>query len=426
MNCCYYTITEVFDFGPHISKVILDIGEPLSGAALSCDQFSVHVERCSTKGEDFIWPVFMGEKPDDSMSGNREITRLYPSDQDGNPSENGTCLTLELYCDPRLGIGSIIRFDGIFNVYVKVSYTITQDKPLTLASGKVLKNMIFNEDGGNRILYGEWLQTAHFPDLPHPLSCVYYEPEVADDEKIPLIIWLHGAGEGGAEPSIAAIGNKVVNLISPEIQALFGGKTYLLAPQCTTMWMDDGSGEYTNSGISMYTESLEALIDSFVKSHPHIDQSRIYLGGCSNGGFMTMRMLLRNPKRYAAAFPVCEALYDAAISDDEIQTLAGIPIWLVHSMNDPVVKPEDYVLPTYQRIMAAGASDVHFTYYDQIVDQTGLYKDENGNPYEYIGHWAWIPMLNNECTTDFDGSSVMVNGKPASILEWLAAHQKQL
>jgi hypothetical protein len=76
--------------------------------------------------------------------------------------------------------------------------------------------------------------------------------------------------------------------------------------------------------------------------------------------------------------------------------------------------------------MAAGASDVHFTYYDQIVDQTGLYKDENGNPYEYIGHWAWIPMLNNECTTDFDGSPVMVNGKPASILEWLAAHQKQL
>jgi predicted peptidase len=290
----------------------------------------------------------------------------------------------------------------------------------------VLENMVFDQDGGNRIIYGEWLQTAHYADLPHPLSCVYYEPEVTKEEKIPLIIWLHGAGEGGAEPAIAAVGNKVVNLISPKMQSIFGGKAYLLAPQSPTMWMDDGSGEYTNSGISMYAESLETLIDSFVKSHPSIDQSRIYLGGCSNGGFMTMRMLLYNPNRYAAAFPVCEALYDQAITDDEIRTLAGIPIWFVHSKNDPVVKPEDYVLPTYHRIRAANASDVHMTYYDRIVDQTGLYKDEDGNPYEYIGHWAWIPMLNNECTTDFDGSPVMVNGKPASILEWLASHKKQL
>ena len=90
------------------------------------------------------------------------------------------------------------------------------------------------------------------------------------DEKIPLIIWLHGAGEGGQEPPIAAIGNKVVNLISPKVQKIFGGKTYLLAPQAPTMWMDDGSGEYTKDGSSKYTEVLDALIGAFVDAHPQI------------------------------------------------------------------------------------------------------------------------------------------------------------
>ncbi len=33
----YKTITEVFDFGPHISKVILHVGRSLKGAKLSED-----------------------------------------------------------------------------------------------------------------------------------------------------------------------------------------------------------------------------------------------------------------------------------------------------------------------------------------------------------------------------------------------------
>ena len=35
MNGTYYTITEVFDFGPHISKIILDYGKSMKGAAPS-------------------------------------------------------------------------------------------------------------------------------------------------------------------------------------------------------------------------------------------------------------------------------------------------------------------------------------------------------------------------------------------------------
>ncbi len=424
MHNCYSTITEVFDFGPHISRVILHTDRSLKGAVLTTDMFTVSVKRTAVQGEDYEWPLFMGKKLDFPMEGTREITGIYPSDEQGNPREDGTCITLEMYCDPREGLGAIMRFNGTFNVFVNVAYTITQTKPIVLEDA-VLEDMVFDQDGGNRVIYGEWLQKETLPHPEIPLSYVYYSPETEKDEKIPLIIWLHGAGEGGEDTPVAAIGNKVVNLISPDIQALFGGKTYLLAPQCPTMWMDDGKGIYTNSGVSRYTDPLEKLITSFIEAHPDIDPGRIYLGGCSNGGFMTMRMLLNNPKRYAAAFPVCEAMYDKALTEEDIQTLANIPIWFTHSKIDPVVKPEDYVVPTYKRLIAAGAKDVHFTYWDKVVDSTGKYVEKDGSPYEYNGHWSWIPMLNNECRADYDGKPVLLNGKPVSILEWLAAHKKE-
>ncbi|MCI6004754.1 MAG: hypothetical protein SOY73_09855 [Blautia sp.] len=35
------------------------------------------------------------------------------------------------------------------------------------------------------------------------------------------------------------------------------------------------------------------------------------------------------------------------------------------------------------------------------------------------------PMLDNRCTEDFDGIPVTIDGKPVTILEWLAAHRKE-
>ena len=117
----YKTITEVFDFGPHISKVILHVGRSLKGAKLNENQFRVSVKRTAMSGEDFAWPVFMGEKPDDSMKGTRRITDLYVSDAEGCRVEDGEYITLCMYCDPREGLGSIIRFDGNFNVTVNTA-----------------------------------------------------------------------------------------------------------------------------------------------------------------------------------------------------------------------------------------------------------------------------------------------------------------
>ena len=256
-----------------------------------------------------------------------------------------------------------------------------------------------------------------------PLNYGYFVPQTGNGKR-PLIIWLHGAGEGGQDPTVAYAGNKVTNLATEEIQKKFGG-AYLLVPQTPTFWLNDGSGQYGRSGKSMYTEALKALIDEFIeKNDAAIDRNRIYIGGDSNGGFMTMRMTVNYPDFFAGVFPVCEALYDERISDQDIENIKNVPIWFTHAKNDPVVKPEETVVPTYERLIKAGAKNVHFTFWDKITDLHGLFVDENGEPFEYIGHFAWIPMLNDDCKVDYDEKPVVVDGKEVTLLDWLALQHK--
>ena len=86
-----------------------------------------------------------------------------------------------------------------------------QERAAEILLDGTLEGMVFHQNDGNRTLYGDLLKTGSFAHPRTPLSYVYYEPETADGQKHPLIIWLHGAGEGGMEPAIAATGNKVAS-----------------------------------------------------------------------------------------------------------------------------------------------------------------------------------------------------------------------
>ena len=423
MGFTYRTITEALDFAPNVTKIILPVGKCLKGAVLDPTQFSVAAKRIFNKPKDFVWPKFMGEKPEDALKGKRAIESLYVSDLEGNPQDDGNCITLNMVCAPMDSLGSTLLYDGSFNRLVEVKHEIVQTKPITTDEG-ILSGLVFDQLGGDRLVYGEWLKFGTFEHPDATLGYAHYEPEHTENEKLPLVIWLHGAGEGGTDPIIAAIGNKVVNFLNPEMQAFFGGRAALLCPQTPTMWMNDGTGQYTKDGSSMYVDALDALIDAYLDARDWIDRDRVYIGGCSNGGFMTMKMLIHTPEKYAAAYPVCEALADKAITDEQIKSIADKPIWFTHAKTDTTVPPEHFVVPTYKRLIEAGAENVHFTFWDKVEDLSGKYKKPNGEPHEYYGHWSWIYTLNNECKLDFDGEPVLVNGKPVGIIEWLANQKR--
>ncbi len=393
----YRTVTVVTDDGAKIAKLICHLPQALAIGQVHPEQFNVFVARKSPTGDVLQLPTAFFSRETAPAAGYRSVTAAYTSDETGCPVALGDWLTLELDLNDRQA-GAIAQVE-MKNHFVQCDYRVTQ-----LASIGSVSGMVFDEFAGDLCPQTARWQNAKPGPEGAPLQYGYFTPDAAGER--PLIIWLHGAGEGGNDPRVAYMGNNVVNLSSPEIQAYFGG-AYVLAPQTPTFWMNDGSGTYGRTSRSIYVAALKALIDGFVAEHP-IDRARIYIGGCSNGGFMTMRMLVDFPGYFAGAFPMCEAFYDENLSDGQIAQLARERIWFVHAMTDMVVSPEETSVPTYKRLMAAGAQNVHFNY---INDRP---------PFQMVNHGCWVPGLADRVTQDFDGSGVLCGGKAVTLFQWLA------
>lgn len=100
-------------------------------------------------------------------------------------------------------------------------------------------------------------------------------------QKAPLVVYLHGAGEGkgatqGEGATRAYIGNRVTAISQAQIQRYFGGFAWVLVPQSPTFWMDNGVEQLGHSNQSIYSPVLKALIDEFVAEHAdRIDTDRI-------------------------------------------------------------------------------------------------------------------------------------------------------
>ena len=428
MGGLYYQYIDVTDFGPYITKLILAMPRPVGGTELGADKFSVYVTIRDKKGDVVELPKSFIERDEFVQStGYRVVTDAYPSDEKGNRMDTESrFVTLDLAFGPAYKCSSAIAADfkninGHEN-YTVSDYAVTQISEIGEGDDQ-LKGLTFDKCAGVFNPKKDRFLESVSDDKENPLRYGYFVPDLKGGRK-PLIVWLHGAGEGGDETCISYSGNKVTELTEDWVQKKFGG-AFIFSPQCPTMWLDDGSGEYGDSGNSIYVKPLKDAIDSFIEKFEFaIDTDRIYVGGDSNGGFMTMRMIMDYPDFFAAAFPICEAMLDERITDDHINRMKDLPIWFTHAANDPVVVPNKYVLPTYDRLMKAGAKNVHFTYWDKIMDLHMGFKDENGNPYEYMGHFAWIPMLNDDCKVDFDKKPVVVDGREVTLMDWLALQKK--
>lgn len=380
----YKIIVNGYDWGPAVDKIIVTLDKQVD--EINPNLFSV----VETKK----WYT-----PNPSENFDRTITNAYLSDEKGNKvSKASKSFVLELKVSPSEGSPFLYDIQKGLNNWINSYYlTVSLSKGKSLKSGKDLINKVSIDTKYTEKLMPEVekFQSSKFTSDNITLSYASYSPK-KDTGKNPLVIWLHGMGEGGTDTSIALLGNKVTALISDETQKMLKN-AYVLVPQAPTFWMDNGSGDISKfDGTSKYDNVLISLIKDFVKNNPDIDESKIIVGGCSNGGFMTMRLLFKNPQYFSAAYPVCEPYTDKFISDQMINSIKHIPIWFSLAINDPVVLPMLNELPTFERLAKAGAKDIHMSLFPSVKDTSGLYKDSNGEPYEYNGHWSWIYTFNNE------------------------------
>ncbi|CAH0148706.1 hypothetical protein SRABI76_00737 [Microbacterium oxydans] len=197
-------------------------------------------------------------------------------------------------------------------------------------------------------------------DEPTPVDTLRYLvhlPEDYDadpDRRWPLVLFLHGAGERGADLDRAA-------LHGPPKLADAGHEFpfVLVTPQCaeSSQWVAELS-------------TLSGLLDEVVAAH-RIDAARISVTGLSMGGYGTWSMAVRYPDRFAAIAPICGGLWLQSAAP-----IRSLPVWAFHGDADdvvPIAATDDIVTE-----LRSLGGDVRFTRYPGVGHDS--WTETYGNP----------------------------------------------
>jgi predicted peptidase len=158
----------------------------------------------------------------------------------------------------------------------------------------------------------------------------FMRPPVDTLKKVPLVIFLHGAGERGNDNALQLV-NGAKNFATDSIREKY--PCFVLVPQCAKIfqWVETDwrlPSHVMPEKPSVYLSRTMLLVDSLIKNL-NIDTSRIYITGLSMGGFGTWDAICRWPNKFAAAVPVCGG-GDTA----KAVIIKDIPIWAFHGEVD--------------------------------------------------------------------------------------------
>ncbi len=148
-----------------------------------------------------------------------------------------------------------------------------------------------------------------------------------NNNKYPIVIFLHGIGERGTTSTDPAKLKSSVETVAKVGLAKYikYGSQYpfiVISPQL-------------KSSYGTWPANYVMDVLNHVKKYLRIDEERIYITGLSLGGFGTWTTLAAYPKVFAAAVPICSggnALSKACVIANE-----NIPLWAFHGTGDNVV-----------------------------------------------------------------------------------------
>ncbi len=186
------------------------------------------------------------------------------------------------------------------------------------------------------------------------------------NQEYPLIFLLHGAGERGSDNQSQLVHGGALFLKDSIRQAF---PAIVVFPQCplTSFWsnvefkMDSVSREFifsANKPPTIAMDLLQQLLQKTLKDYK-VKKKQVYVGGLSMGGMGTFEIVRRNPKLFAAAFPICGG-GDPSTAED----MKKVKWWVFHGAIDAVVPPK------YSQIMVdalkAVNADVQFSLYPNV------------------------------------------------------------
>lgn len=246
----------------------------------------------------------------------------------------------------------------------------------------------------------------------------FYSPIQKDlTKKYPLVIWLHGMGDG-AEHDTNITKSNISYWTSDEFQSRFesAGGAFIFVPRS----LEEDMNYWGDNLI----EPLKAAIDSFIRDNQdNVDLSRIYVGGYSMGGKMTLKMAVAYPEMFAAIFPICPAWSPA---DSYLENIKDIPTWIVSSKKDPLVNYYLGVTPLWNHLtaMTTVAEDCRFSTLTTVCYEDGTKTSSS--------HHSWFAVNHDLFASDGGDYHYMstINGKgeevklayPDGMISWLDSH----
>ena len=190
--------------------------------------------------------------------------------------------------------------------------------------------------------------------------CVY-EPSAeafaSAGGKVPLVLFLHGAGERGGD-NVSQLKNAIKKVVYDGSDSLFMDAV-VLAPQCPSgaQWVDTpwADGNYTLEEVaeSQEMQKVVSLVEYYAGLR-YIDADRIYVIGLSMGGFGTWDLLARHGDLFAAGVPIC-----GGGPTDAVESLKEMPIYTFHGTADGTV-PYGGTQAMVRAIEAAGGDRIRF------------------------------------------------------------------
>ena len=272
------------------------------------------------------------------------------------------------------------------------------------------------EELQEQFIYGEGPETDGYT-----IDYRYFSPVEDDDNtKYPLVIWLHGMGDG-AEEGKQAKASDIAFWTSDDFQARFKGTegAFIFAPRS----LEEESLFWSDSLI----RPLYAAIDDFIaKNKENIDLSRIYMGGYSMGGKMTLRMAVEYPEMFAAIFPICPAWIPTV---EQCERISHIPVWMTSGVPDPLVNYIFFVRNTWNNIISTNDSPA-----DCRLSTLLLVRYPSGNPTS-SSHHSWF-AVNYDMFSSRNGNYPFmstINGLgekvkltyPDGMISWLSSYTSE-
>lgn len=188
---------------------------------------------------------------------------------------------------------------------------------------------------------------------------LYMPAKTAADQKFPLVLFLHGAGERGSN-NVSQLVHGIDALIRHGIDS--GDPAILLVPQCPAdaKWVNVPWNAASHTSPAEPSPALRlalALVREKITALP-VAPGRVYITGISMGGYGTWDAIQREPTLFAAALPICGGGDTASVP-----AIKHIPIWTFHGDKDtavPVSRSRDMV-----NALKAGGGNIQYREYPE-------------------------------------------------------------